>query len=144
MTISYRPIILLAAIAISAFAVACGGGDDAPATATPRPATPTATAVPATSTPSGLVGDATRGADLFVSETCSACHSTTSVQIVGPGLAGVSVRAEALGGDAYLEQSIRDPNAVITPGFFAGGMTDFSHLDDQTVADLVAYLKTLQ
>ena len=142
MTIRYRSIIFLAVIALVALTVACGGGGD-PATATSPPATATDTPVPATAVPSGLTGDAARGAELFVSETCSGCHSTGANQIVGPGMAGVSGRAAALGGDAYLEQSIRDRNAVIAPGF-SPIMSDFSHLDDQTVADLVAYLKTLQ
>ena len=132
---------LFASLAVSVFAVACGGGGD-DATATTRPAA-TETPVPATATTSSLAGDAPRGEELFVSETCSGCHSTGANPIVGPGLSGVSGRAAALGGDAYLEQSIRDPNAVIAPTFSAGIMTDFSHLDDQKVADLVAYLKTL-
>ncbi len=138
-----RYLLFITVALFTVFAFACGGGDDP--TATTRPAaTFTATSVPATPTASGLVGDAARGEELFVSETCAGCHSTGSTQIVGPGLAGLSERAASLGGDAYIEQSIRDRNAVITPGFSAGIMTDFSHLDDQTVADLVAYLKTLQ
>lgn len=142
MKISRRSIMLFASLAVSAVAVACGGGGDDPATATPRPAA-TQTPVPATATASNLTGDATRGQELFVTETCSGCHSTGTNPIVGPGLGGISGRAAALGGDAYLDESIRDRNAVIAPGFSAGVMTDFSHLDDQKIADLVAYLNTL-
>lgn len=140
---SYRSSLTVIAAAIAVVAVACGGGDGDEATATSPPtATATTAAAPPTSTPSGLTGDATRGEQLFVSETCSACHSTGENQIVGPGLKGVGDRAAALGGDAYLTESIKDPNAVVVEGFNPV-MSDFSHLDDQTVADLVAYLKTL-
>lgn len=144
--LSSRSFLLFAALAVTAIAVACGSGDsDEPAsTATSRPATATATtaAPEPTSPPAGLAGDANRGAELFVSETCSGCHSTSDVQIVGPGLAGVGERAAALGGDAYLIESLKDPGAVVAAGF-APIMSSFAHLDDQTIADLVAYLNTL-
>ena len=142
---SYRPIVLLVMIAVSAFAVACGGGNDEPATATSRPAAPTATSTsaPATLTPSGVVGDATRGAATFTSQPCSGCHSTGDNRIVGPGLKGVGERAAARGGDAYLTESIKDSTAFVVDGFDPI-MPSFAHLDDQTVADLVAYLKTLK
>ncbi len=141
-----RSSLLVIAAAVTMIAAACGGGDsdDPAATATSRPAaaTATATTAAATSTPAGIAGDATRGADFFVSETCSGCHSTGDNQIVGPGLKGVGARAASLGGDSYLTESIKDPTAVIVDGF-APIMSSFAHLDDQTVADLVAYLKTL-
>ncbi len=141
---SARISLTLIAALVAMVAIACGGDGDSGAdpTATSQPAA-TATSVPgATGTPSGLVGDVARGEDLFDSESCSACHSKGDNRLVGPGLKGVGTRAEALGGDAYLIESIKDPNAVIVDGFNAV-MTSFGHLDDQTVADLVAYLNTL-
>lgn len=139
---SYRSSLPVIAAAITMLAVACGGGDSDDPTATSRPAA-TATTAPATATtPAGLTGDAANGEVLFTSETCSACHSTGDNPIVGPGLKGVGARAAALGGDAYLTESITNPSAVIVDGFNPV-MSDFSHLDDQTVADLVAYLNTL-
>lgn len=141
---SYRSSLLFIAAAIAVTAFACGGGGDDPATATSAPAaTSTATSAPATATPSGLVGDVARGETAFVAETCSGCHSTSDTQIVGPGLKDVSVRAAALGGDAYLIESMKDPGAVVVEGF-APIMSSFAHLDDQTIADLVAYLNTLK
>lgn len=143
---SSRSFLVFAALAITAIAVACGGSDsDEPAsTATSRPATatPTTAAAEPTSPSAGPAGDAARGAELFVSETCSGCHSTGDNAIVGPGLAGIGERAAALGGDAYLIESLNDPLAVVVDGF-APIMSNFSHLDDQTIADLVAYLNTL-
>lgn len=145
---SYRSSLLLVAVAVAAIAVACGGGSNEPAatsisrsTATQ---TATATTVPPTqtATPSGLIGDVARGERLFTSEACSACHSTGDNSIVGPGLKGVSFRASERGGDAYVIESIKDPSAVIVKGFNPV-MPNFSRLDDQEVADLVAYLNTL-
>ncbi len=128
---------------MGALAAACGGGDSEPAaTATSGSANPTATTASATSTTSSLTGDAERGAELFVSETCGVCHSTGDNRLVGPGMKGVKARAASQGGDAYLIESIKDPNAVIAEGF-TPGMSPFAHLDDQTIADLVAYLNTL-
>ena len=46
----------------------------------------------------------------------------------------------------FLEQSIREPNAVITEGFSPGVMYQNydTDLTDQQIADLVAFLETLQ
>ncbi len=140
--ISRKSVLLFAVASFAVIAFACGGGDDEPAATSTSPPNPTATTVQATATSSALTGDAARGEGLFVSETCAGCHSTGDNTIVGPGLKGVRARAAALGGDAYLTESITDRNAVIVDGFNPI-MSDFSFLDDQTVADLVAYLNTL-
>jgi cytochrome c2 len=87
----------------------------------------------------GITGDPERGRSMFTKESCNSCHSTGSRRVVGPGLGGISTR----GDDNYIRQSIKDPGAVVVRGF-GNIMSNFSKLDDQTVEDLIAYLKTLE
>lgn len=82
---------------------------------------------------------------------CRICHSLEpDVTLVGPSLAGMGRRAAqrvpGLSAEAYLRQSILDPDAFIVPGFPAGQMpkTFAQSLADQQVADLVSYLLTLR
>ena len=99
-----------------------------------------------TSDPSA--GDAVAGQKLFGSNNisaCTGCHSTGDNKIVGPGLAGVYDRAgsrTSLDADAYIEQSLRDPQAFLVEDFPAV-MPSFDQFSDGDVKDLIAYLKTL-
>ena len=115
-----------------------------------------------------IVPDAIRGGILFTSSIgCSGCHSTGTDTIVGPGLAGLKGRAKdrisqisaaPRGGSAtdegtlrnllftaedYAESSIRDSQRYIVPGFEAVAMPAFPDLSQQDVADLVAYVLSL-
>ncbi len=92
------------------------------------------------------------GQRVFVEKACIACHTLSSVPgargTVGPALDGVGSRAAERGGatgrnltgEAYLRESILDPNAYVVPGFqpvmpsFAGQLTD------QQLKDLVDFL----
>lgn len=139
---------VLPMVALAMVAVACGGSDDT--TSTPVPPTATATTVVAQPTattqsfnPGTVVGNSTRGAGLFSSQGCVGCHSTGDAAGAGPGLGGVKGRAAALGGDEYLIESIKDPSAVVVDGF-SPIMASFASLSDQEMADLVAYLNTLE
>lgn len=117
------------------------------ATATPTSSSE-ATATPGTTPtePSGGGGDATNGEALFASNSCNACHSTGSNSVVGPGLAGLYDRAgstvDGLSADEYVEQSIKEPNEFVVDGFPAA-MSPFAGISDSDLADLQAYLKTL-
>ena len=67
------------------------------------------------------------GATLGASAGCQICHSLQpGVQLVGPSLAGVATRAETrvpgLTAEAYLMQSLVDPNAYVVDGFQPGQM----------------------
>jgi cytochrome c2 len=115
-----------------------------------------------------IVPDAARGGTLFTSAIgCSGCHSTGTDTIIGPGLAGLKDRvkdrisqisAAPRGGSAtdegtqrnllftaedYAESSIMDSQRYIVPGFEAVPMPEFPDLTPQDVADLVAYVLTL-
>jgi len=94
---------------------------------------------------------------------CSACHSTASgVQLVGPSLAGMSIRAQqtvrspeyhgkATAAEAYVRESILEPSAFVVAGptFSAAGHSfmpdNFARTLKPTEVDqLVAYLMTLK
>ena len=90
-------------------------------------------------------GDPAAGQALFNSNGCSGCHSTGDDKIVGPGLAGVYERAgsrTSLDADAYIEQSVRSPQAFVVDGF-PGVMPSFDSFSDGDMQNLIAFMKTL-
>jgi cytochrome c oxidase subunit 2 len=91
-------------------------------------------------------GAAVDGAAVFAAN-CTSCHSTGADAVLGPGLAGVGDRAASqvsgLSADEYLEQSLREPGAVVVDGF-PDLMPAWDHLDDDTIDALITYLKTLK
>jgi len=124
------------------FLAACGGGADSEPPAADN-----------------VVGDAARGETLYKQTTigaasapgCVTCHSLElDVVLVGPSHAGMATRAEtAVSGqsaEAYLRESIVNPNAHVTEGYTAGVMYQnyATDLSEQEISDLVAYLMTLK
>ncbi len=96
--------------------------------------------------PEKSTGDAVSGEQLFSDNGCTACHSTGEETIIGPGLAGIYVRAgerTSLDAEAYIEESIREPGAFVVDGFTDGLMPAFDDLSSSEITDLIAYLKTL-
>ena len=98
-----------------------------PPTTTARAATPPTTTAPGPvpATPALIA----RGKTLFSADGCAACHSLTGAPGAGPSLKGVAGETVTLSNgqtltadDAYLEQSIADPNAKIVKGYAAGIM----------------------
>jgi cytochrome c2 len=102
-----------------------------------------------TGSPIALVGDVEAGEALAAQ--CLACHSIDGSQMVGPtwlGLYGHEVELEdgttVIADEAYLFESIKDPNAKVVKGFPAGAMPPYGTiLSDQDIADLVAFIKSL-
>jgi cytochrome c553 len=97
-------------------------------------------------------GDAAAGKALFSGAqsastgeplACHVCHSLDGTTGVGPSLAGISGRVPA-GYDsveAYIYESIVDPDAYIREGFQPDMMPNhFDTLDAQTLADLIAFV----
>ena len=91
------------------------------------------------------------GATLGASAGCQICHSLRpDVQLVGPSLAGIATRAETrvpgLTAEAYLMQSLIDPDAYVVAGFQPGQMRpDLAQaLTQQQLDDLVAFMLTLR
>jgi cytochrome c oxidase subunit 2 len=81
---------------------------------------------------------------------CSACHSINGAAGIGPtwfGLAGHEVELSdgtvVIADDIYLTESIKAPQAKIVAGFETQLMPTYGFNDEQ-IANLVAYIKTLK
>ncbi|MDJ0767572.1 MAG: cytochrome b N-terminal domain-containing protein [Ilumatobacter sp.] len=93
------------------------------------------------------------GRDVFADRSLGACDVCHSVDVgddgVGPSLAGVATRAESrvegLDAEAYLRQSVIDPDAYIADGYRAGQMLPIyeERLSPDQLDALVEYLLTL-
>ena len=134
------------------YAAAAAATASAPTTTTSTATTTTTaptTAGPVTATPA-LVA---QGKTLYTSDGCSACHSLTGTAGVGPTLNGVAGSKVTLdngqtvtANDAYLEQSITNPDAQIVKGYHPGAMSAAiaSHNlagNPNNVRALVAFIK---
>jgi mono/diheme cytochrome c family protein len=101
-------------------------------------------------------GDARRGERLFGEAGCNGCHTVKGIGgQVGPDLTRVGsldVKTQRPGGrwptlEAYLRESIENPNAYSVPGFENPSRMPSAavlKLTDQEVSDLVAYLLSLK
>ncbi|HEU4327526.1 MAG TPA: cytochrome c [Roseiflexaceae bacterium] len=97
-------------------------------------------------------GDAGNG-QLVYAERCAACHATGSEQLVGPGLAGLFSAegpklpaAAAYGGLLPNKQQRTETNVaawIRAGGAGTIGVMPPQELDDQQLADLIAYLRGL-
>jgi cytochrome c oxidase subunit II len=91
-----------------------------------------------------------RGQALVAANGCAACHSINGAQGIGPtwfGLFGHEVQltdgTTVIGDEAYLAESIHNPQAKIVEGFETQLMPTYGFTDEQ-IADIVAYIKTLR
>jgi cytochrome c oxidase subunit 2 len=84
---------------------------------------------------------------------CVACHSANGTKLVGPtwkGLGGSQVElndgTKVVADDAYLEESIRNPNAKIVSGFLPNVMPASlaGQMTDAQIKDLIAYMNSLK
>jgi len=104
-------------------------------------------------------GDAKNGKNLVMQNGCMGCHYIPSMSTSGymaPGLANIGGYSTA----AYLRESIVDPSAVVVPGYNRNAHPNTPWynkvdgkrqstmppypLDDKSLDDMVAYLKTLK
>lgn len=91
-----------------------------------------------------------RGQALVAAFGCAACHSVNGAQGIGPtwlGLFGHEVPladgTTVIADEAYLTESIREPQAKIVEGFETQLMPTYDFTDEQ-IADIVAYIQTLR
>jgi protein SCO1/2 len=88
-----------------------------------------------------------RGRVLFGSMGCLACHSQVRVAPPLASLYGSAVRLEnkkmVWADEAYLHESIVDPNAKVVAGYARTMPSYRSYLTDTQVMDLVAYIESL-
>jgi cytochrome c oxidase subunit 2 len=91
---------------------------------------------------------------LYTSLGCQGCHSLDGTKGAGPtfkGLAGSKVKLATgetvTADDAYLLESIRDPNKQIVAGFAPGIMTAVikpGQVSEADARDLMAFIKTIK
>jgi cytochrome c oxidase subunit 2 len=134
------------AASVAAYVASVAGAGPAKGGAAPTLTTTTPTAG------GGGGGLAAQGAKLFQSLGCSGCHSLNGAKLTGPPLNGVagqkvklSTGQSVTADDAYLLQSILDPDAKIVQGFPKGIMsaTIRPHSVSQPDAKaLVAFIKS--
>jgi cytochrome c oxidase subunit 2 len=130
---------------LSLLLAACGaeeedtGGDGGNA-----PISTAATGSGDTATP----GDAEAGRAIWQSQ-CAMCHSLDGGEAIGPTWQGIWMHEVALEDgttvtvdEAYITESIREPNARIVEGF--SGVMPRSDLDDDEIADVIAFIQTLE
>jgi mono/diheme cytochrome c family protein len=104
-----------------------------------------------------IIGDPAAGKALFAQSLidtqpgCVTCHSVDpNVTVLGPSLAGIGMeaawRVEEMSDEDYLRQSIMEPDVYVVEGFSHGLMPKAlaNVLSEQQIADLVAYLLTLE
>lgn len=104
---------------------------------------------------SASAGDPQRGREIFESGGekyteqfyCSRCHSLDGTGGYGPTMQGIAVlageRVPGMTAEAYIRQSILDPDAFIVEGYLQNmGLLHSRLLSQQEVEDLVAFLLT--
>lgn len=119
----------------------------APAAAAAPPES-AAEAAPAT----GPESEIALGAELAEDYGCTACHSTGSDAMQGPGWGGLyghevtlADGSKVTADDAYLEESITDPDAQVVKGYEPGIMPPFADdFDADQLKGLVAYIRSLE
>jgi cytochrome c oxidase subunit 2 len=91
-----------------------------------------------------------RGQALVVANGCAACHSVNGAAGIGPTWLGLFGRQETLTDgsvitvdEEYIHESIVAPQAKIVAGFENQLMPTYNFTDEQ-IADIIAYIKTLQ
>ena len=164
------PIALLLVSTCLFLLLACGGGST-PVSAPINPPSATAFATEPSTTPSaepttrapdptvsltfspspGVTPDAALGEEIFQSYGCNACHSIDGTALVGPtwqGLYGteeeLSDGTAALVDEAYIVESIKEPNARITQGFTGGLMPSTLGVSDDEILHIIEYMKSLR
>ena len=90
------------------------------------------------------------GQNLAVLKGCTSCHSVDDRTKIAPpwrGLYGSQIELNdgtvVMADDAYLFESIKDPNAKIVKGFTRGAMPQIS-LTDEEISSLVAYIRSVK
>lgn len=91
------------------------------------------------------------GKSMFVKAGCNACHSLDGSRLVGPSFKGVYGRTENLADgssvqvdEAYIRQSILEPNSQIVSGYQPVMPSYKSSLKDFQIDALIEYMKGLQ
>ncbi len=150
-----RAVILMVVIGLVSAALIAGPlsgialQDESTPEASPEASPQASPAASPVASPLAMTGDVEAGRSLAAQ--CMACHSVDGSQMVGPTWLGLYMHEVELengtiviADDAYLFESIVDPNAKVVKGFPAGAMPPYGAiLTEQQIADLVAYIRSL-
>ncbi|MBI4282309.1 MAG: cytochrome c [Chloroflexi bacterium] len=140
----------LGLLALLAVAAACASPTS---TSAPTVAPTSTRATTPTSTATSATGDAIVQKGKTLAAQCAGCHSTDGRSGVGPtwkGLFGATVAltggATVTADEAYLEESIKNPNAKIVAGFSANVMSPGfgTALSNDDIAAIIEYIKSLK
>ena len=92
-----------------------------------------------------------KGQLLAVSNGCVGCHSADGAPMTGPtwfGLYGSTVKladgTTVTADDAFISQSILEPNATIVEGFPSPSVMPPFALTEEDITNIIAYIKTLK
>ena len=121
------------------------------ASATSAPGTASSSSSTTAAAPAAPADSVARGAQLVKDVGCTACHSTGKQTLVGPGWEGLYGSTVELNNgskmeadDAYIAESINNPNAKVVAGFTAGLMPSYATLlTDEQRGSIVAYIRSL-
>lgn len=100
-----------------------------------------------------MAGDTPEGQGqiLALQNGCIGCHSVDGTPLTGPtwfGLYGSQVSladgTTVTADDAFLAESILDPNATIVAGFPSPSIMPPYQFSDEQIANIIAYIKTLE
>lgn len=93
-------------------------------------------------------GDAEEGRAIWQAQ-CVACHTIDGSEDIGPTWQGIWMHEVVLEDGstvtvdaAYITESIQEPNAKIVEGF--DGVMPELDLDDDAIADVIAFIQTLE
>lgn len=91
--------------------------------------------------------DPVRGAELVVTQGCTACHREGAVNGVAPAFEGIAERAAheraPMPADAYIYESIAFPSAFLVEGYANAMVQNYEDtVSDQDLGDIIAYLLT--
>ena len=130
---------------VAAYVAAVAGRTGVSISAPPPSAGTTTSGTTSTAPPSGG-GNLAAGKSAFSSNGCGACHTLTAAGTtgkIGPDLDKLKSYASSAGKplDAFIHESIVDPNAYIEKGYPKGVMPEnFDSLPKSTLDALVAFL----
>lgn len=144
--------LLSIAAILTLLVVGCGDDDD---DADPTSTSPSAGGAPTETRESGGGGGSgedplvAMGEQLYTEQGCAGCHSIDGSDNVGPSWQGLYGREETLDDgttvtvdEAYIEESIRNPNAAIVDGY-QGIMPAYDTLTDEQIEAIIAFIQSL-
>ncbi len=95
---------------------------------------------------------AQQGEIVFKRKACAGCHSVDGSQLVGPSFKGLWSKTEKFADgssvavdEAYIRESIIEPNAKVVAGFQAGQMPTYKgNITDAEINAVIAYIQSLK